>query len=169
MQELETRVGARLLHRTTRKVSLTPDGEILLERLRDLDQVKLADVQLTYATIKAPKDGTVVNVVGNVGQNAAPGRTILTMTDPSDLFVRVFVPETAIGQVSVGRQATVTADSSTTTFQGTVSFVSNQAEFTPNNIDTADQRTKLVFAVRVRVDDPSGTLKSGMPVDVQLS
>lgn len=130
--------------------------------------VKLADVQLTYATIKAPKDGTVVNVVGNIGQNAAPGRTILTMTDPSDLFVRVFVPETAIGQVSVGRQATVTADSSTTTFQGTVSFVSNQAEFTPNNIDTAEQRTKLVFAVRIRLDDTSGTLKAGLPVTVTL-
>ena len=130
--------------------------------------VKLARVQLTYATVKAPRDGTVVNVVGNAGQNAAPGRTILTMTDPSDLFVRVFVPQPRIGGVSVGRQAQVSTDSSTRTFTGTVSFVSAQAEFTPNNIDTAEQRTKLVFAVRIRIDDTSGTLKAGMPVDVTL-
>lgn len=130
--------------------------------------VKLAEVQLGYATITAPADGTVVNVVGNAGQNATPGRTILTMTDPADLFVRVFVSETRVGQVSVGQQVTVTTDSSTSTFTGTVSFVSDQAEFTPNNIDTAEQRTKLVFAVRIRLDDSSGTLKSGMPVDVAL-
>lgn len=130
--------------------------------------VKLAEVQLTYATVKAPQDGTVVNVVGNVGQNAAPGRTILTMTNPADLFVRVFVPEGNIGAVQVGQQVNVTTDSSPTTFHGTVSFISNQAEFTPNNIDTAEQRTKLVFAVRVRIDDTSGTLKAGMPVDVTL-
>lgn len=131
--------------------------------------VKLAEVQLGYATIKAPRDGTVVNVVGNAGANAAPGRTLLTMTDPADLFVRVFVPEPRIGQVSVGQQVGVTTNSSTETFAGTVSFVSDSAEFTPNNIDTAEQRTKLVFAVRIRIDDASGTLKAGMPVDVRLS
>ena len=131
--------------------------------------VKLAEVQLGYATIKAPSAGTVVNVVGNAGANAAPGRTVLTMTDPSDLFIRVFVPEPSIGQVAVGQKASITTNSSTQTFTGTVSFVSDAAEFTPNTIDTADQRTKLVFAIRVRVDDSSGTLKSGMPVDVRLS
>lgn len=131
--------------------------------------VKLAEVQLGYATIKAPSDGTVVNVVGNAGANAAPGRTLLTMTDPADLFVRVFVPEPRIGQVSVGQQVGVTTNSSSETFAGTVSFVSDAAEFTPNNIDTAEQRTKLVFAVRIRIDDPSGTLKAGMPVDARLS
>ena len=131
--------------------------------------VKLADVQLGFASVKAPTAGTVVNVVGNAGANAAPGRTLLTMTDPNDLFVRVFVPEPSIGKVAVGNKATITTNSSTQSFTGTVSFVSDAAEFTPNTIDTADQRTKLVFAVRVRVEDSSGTLKSGMPVDVQLS
>ena len=130
--------------------------------------VKLAEIQLGYATITAPSDGTVITVVSNTGQNAAPGRTLLTMTNPADLFVRVFVPETRIGQVSVGQQVSVTSDSTTGTFQGTVSFVSSQAEFTPNNIDTPEQRTKLVFEVRIAVDDPSGALKSGMPVDVSL-
>ncbi len=131
--------------------------------------VKLADVQLGYATVKAPVDGTVVTVIGNAGQNAAPGRTVLTVIDPAQLFVRVFVPEARVGQAVVGKEVTITTNSSTDTFKGTVAFVSDSAEFTPNTIDTPDQRTKLVFAVRVRIDDPSGTLKAGMPVDVALS
>ena len=131
--------------------------------------VEMARVQLGYATIKAPAAGTVVNIVGNAGANAAPGRTVLTLTAPANLFIRVFVPEPQIGQVTVGHSATITTNSSTEKFTGTVSFVSDTAEFTPNTIDTPDQRTKLVFAVRVRVDDSSGTLKSGMPVDVRLS
>jgi HlyD family secretion protein len=131
--------------------------------------VELAQVQLGYATITSPIAGTVVNVVGNAGTNAAPGRTVLTMADPADLFVRVFVPEARIGQVAVGGEAAVTTTSGAEPYAGTVSFVSDSAEFTPNTIDTPDQRAKLVFAVRIRVDDPTGTLKAGMPVDVRLS
>ncbi|MBK7819499.1 MAG: efflux RND transporter periplasmic adaptor subunit [Tessaracoccus sp.] len=131
--------------------------------------VELAKVQLGYATVTAPIAGTVVNVVGNAGANAAPGRTVLTMADPSDLFVRVFVPEPRIGEAVVGGTATITTGSGAATYDGTVSFVSDSAEFTPNTIDTPDQRAKLVFAVRIRVDDPTGALKPGMPVDVRLS
>jgi len=130
--------------------------------------VKLARVQLGYATVTSPRDGTIVNVVANAGQNAAPGRTLLTMIDPSELFVRVFVPEPRMSQVRLGQEVTVTSGSSSEPFHGTVAFVSDQAEFTPNTIDTPDQRTKLVFAVRIAIDDASGALKSGMPVDVQL-
>ncbi|HMR49902.1 MAG TPA: efflux RND transporter periplasmic adaptor subunit [Arachnia sp.] len=131
--------------------------------------VALADVQLGYATVTAPAGGRVVSVIGNAGANAAPGRALLTMTDPGDLFVRVFVPEPQIGQVLIGGEASVTTGSSTETYTGTVSFVSDAAEFTPNTIDTPDQRAKLVFAARIRIDDPTGTLKPGMPVDVRLS
>ncbi len=131
--------------------------------------VELAKVQLDYATITAPIAGTVVGVVGNAGANAAPGRTVLTMADPADLFVRVFVPEPRIGEVIVGGEVTVETASGAETYTGTISFVSDAAEFTPNTIDTPDQRAKLVFAVRIRVDDPTGALKPGMPVDVRLS
>ena len=74
--------------------------------------VKLAEVQLGYTIVTAPRDGMVVSVITNVGQNAAPGKTLLTMIDPTDLFVRVFVPETEIGKVKVGQAATLTTDSS---------------------------------------------------------
>lgn len=131
--------------------------------------VELVKVQLGYATIVAPHDGLVVTVTTNVGQNAAPGRTLVTLMDPADSFVRVYVPETQIGRITAGQKASVTTDSSTSTFDGTVSFIASTSEFTPNNIETKDQRVKLVYEVRVRVADTSGTLKAGMPVAVTFA
>ncbi|MGV8908498.1 MAG: HlyD family secretion protein [Propionicimonas sp.] len=131
--------------------------------------VKLAEVQLGYTIVTAPRDGTVVSLTTNTGQNAGPGKTLLTMIDPSDLFVRVFVPETEIGRVTAGQVATLVTDSTSATYQGKVSFIASQSEFTPNNVQTKDQRVKLVYEVRVRVSDTTGTLKAGMPVDVTFA
>ena len=129
--------------------------------------VDLAKVQRDYTTVTAPASGTVVSVTSNAGQNAAPGKTLLTILDPADLFVRVFVDEPEIGNVAVGDPASVTTDSGET-YDGTVSYIASESEFTPNNVQTKDQRVKLVYEVRVRVSDSSGTLKAGMPVDVTL-
>lgn len=128
--------------------------------------VELAEVQLGYATVTAPHDGVVVSVLTNAGQNAAPGRTLLTLTDPTQTSVRVFVPETRIGEVRIGQAATVSTDSSDATFPATVTSIASSAEFTPNTVQTEEERAKLVYAVRLRVEDDSGTLKAGMPVDV---
>lgn len=130
--------------------------------------VALAKVQLGYATIKAPADGRVVTVTTNVGQNAAPGRTLVTLADPTDLFVRVYVAEPDLAGVQVGESATVVTDSGQS-FTGAVATVATEAEFTPNNVETKEQRTKLVYEVRVSVSDDSGALKAGMPVEVTLA
>lgn len=127
--------------------------------------VELAKLQLSFATVTAPRDGQVVSLATNAGQNAAPGRTLVTLSDPADVFVRVFVPEPRIGEVKVGQQVTVSSPSLTAAVPGTVSFVASEAEFTPNTVQTEDQRTTLVFEVRVRVDDPAA-LRAGMPADV---
>jgi HlyD family secretion protein len=128
--------------------------------------VSLAKVQLKYATIDAPHAGTVVSVTTNAGENASPGKTLATISDTTDLFVRVFIPETEIGTVKLGQTATITTDSTSKTYNGRVEFVAAAAQFTPNNVETKDQRTKLVYEARVRITDPSGELKAGMPVDV---
>lgn len=128
--------------------------------------VDLAKLQLGYATVTAPHAGTVVTVTANAGQNTSPGKTLVTLTDPADLFVRVFVAETSIGDVKVGQAVKVTTDSSSTVFEGKVTFVNSAAEFTPNNVETKEQRVKLVYEVRVSVTDNTGTLKAGLPVDV---
>jgi HlyD family secretion protein len=138
-------------------------------RLRQAEAaVKLAKVQLGFTIVTSPANGTVVSVLTNAGQNAGQGRALLTIVDPADLYVRVFVPEPAVGRVAVGQSATVTTDSSTQSFTGTVSFIASESEFTPNNVQTKDQRVKRVFEVRIRIADGSGTLKAGMPVDAVL-
>lgn len=129
--------------------------------------VELAKVQLGYATVTAPHDGVVVAIATNAGQNASPGRTLLTLTDPADLFVRVFVPETRLGDVKLGGTARVSTDAAGSA-TGRVEFISSSSEFTPNNVETKEQRVKLVYEVRVRISDGSGTLKAGMPVDVSF-
>ena len=130
--------------------------------------VKLAKAQLAYAKVISPVAGTVTSVTTNVGQNAAPSRTLVTLIDPASLYARVYVAETEIGNVTIGQTATVTTDSTTQSFSGTVSFVATEAQFTPNTIQTQEQRVKLVYEVRVRITDDSGALKPGMPVDVAL-
>jgi len=129
--------------------------------------VELATLQLSYATVTAPRGGVVVSVTTNAGQNTAPGRALLTLTDPTDVFVRVFVPEARIGEVSVGQPVTIATDGTDETTTGTVSFIASSAEFTPNTVQTEDQRTTLVFEVRVQVDDPDA-LRAGMPADVSF-
>ncbi|WP_312718526.1 efflux RND transporter periplasmic adaptor subunit [Mobilicoccus sp.] len=130
--------------------------------------VDLAKVQQGYATVTAPHAGTVATLVTNVGQNASPARVLLTLVDTSDLWVRVYVPETRLGEAKVGARATVSSDS-TPDAQATVSSVASTAEFTPNTVETEDQRTKLVYEVRLRVTTPAGDLKPGMPVTVTFS
>ncbi len=127
--------------------------------------VELAKLQLEFATVTAPRDGQVVSLAADAGQNAAPGRALLTLSDPAEVFVRVFVPEPRIGEVRVGQQVGIASPSLATEARGTVSYVASEAEFTPNTVQTEDQRATLVFEVRVRVDDPD-TLRAGMPADV---
>lgn len=128
--------------------------------------VSLAKVQQGYATVTAPHAGQVVTLTTNAGQVASPGRTMLTIIDPNELYARVYVPEGAVGAVRVGSGADIRTDDGAT-HAGTVSFVDSQAQFTPNNVATQEQRAKLVYEVHVRVDDASGgSLKPGMPADV---
>ena len=145
------------------------DADVKAARAR-LAQAKaalaLAKVQLEYSLVKAPHDGRVVAVIANVGQNASPGKTLVTISDPNDLYVRVFIPETEIGNVKLRDQVKITTDSTSKTYDGMVEYIASNAEFTPNNVETKDQRAKLVYEARVRVADTSGELKPGMPVDV---
>lgn len=128
--------------------------------------VKLAKVQLGYAEVRAPNAGVVVALAANAGQNAGPGKTIATLSDPTDLFVRAYVPEPQVADAVVGASATVKSNGAD--YPGTISFVAANAEFTPNTVETREQRGNLVYEIRVRVTDPTGALKAGLPVDVEL-
>jgi HlyD family secretion protein len=126
-------------------------------------------LQLSYDTIHSPLDGSIANVVAKVGENAVPGNTLAVISNPSDLTVAIYVPETRIGEVKVGQKGTLVTDSTgAKVYHVEVSFIGSTAEFTPASIETKDQRTKLVFQVKCRITDADTSLKAGMPADVVL-
>lgn len=147
------------------------DAEIAAARARVVQAraaVRMARTQASYAVIAAPASGVITGLSAHVGENASPGKALATIADLSQMHVSIFVPETQIGRVKIGQTARLAADGTTEAFSGKVTFIASEAEFTPNNIETKDQRTQLVYEVRVSIDDAKDFLKPGMPVDVVL-
>lgn len=121
-------------------------------------------------TIRAPFDGVVSVRHREPGETAPPGSPVLTVMNPDDRWVRIYVPENRIGAVKLGQAAVISSDTYRgKTYRGTVMFIAGEAEFTPKSVQTADERVKLVYAVKVRItDDSAFELKPGMPADVHL-
>jgi len=132
-------------------------------------QVDDLDVNLREAELTAPADG-VIEVVGTRPGDLVPaGRIVVTMLEPSQLWVKVYVPETDLARVRVGQNATVNVDGMKgRTFSGRVGQIASQAEFLPRNVQTPDDREHQVFGVKVYVDNPGAVLKSGMSATVRL-
>ena len=128
----------------------------------------MAEVQLGYAEVKAPVEGMLSQVNASIGEITAPGLRLATISNLDDLFVTIYISQERIAEISTGTRASVTSDSSERTFEGTVVFVASEPEFTPANIETEDQRTKLVYEVRLSVDNIGSELKPGMPVNVEF-
>jgi HlyD family secretion protein len=134
-------------------------------------QARLAEVEavLADARLTAPADGTIINKLAEEGELIAPGRPIAMLINLNDLYVRVFVPERDIGKLRLGNGAHIFADAFPGRhFTGSVSEIAQEAEFTPKEVHMKDERVKLVFGVKVRIDSPEGFLKPGMPVDVKI-
>jgi HlyD family secretion protein len=120
--------------------------------------------------VKSPVEGVVTRTHAEVGETLGAGRPVATVTDISRPWLRVYIPENQIGKVRLGATAKIKVDTfPDREFDGRVSYVSSQAEFTPKNVQTQEERVKLVFAVNVTLDNRDGTLKPGMPADVTIS
>jgi RND family efflux transporter MFP subunit len=131
--------------------------------------LKMAQIQYGYATVTAPISGVALTVPVNLGENATPGQTLARLGDTQHLTVSIYVPENQIGQVKIGKTGSLTTDSSDKTYKCVVTSVASQAEFTPASIETKDQRTKLVYQVKLDITDSDRNLKPGMPADVVLA
>jgi len=136
-----------------------------------LDQARAAEdiarIQLGYARISSPATGTVTSIAIAEGELTSPGRTMATITETGSLFVRTFVPESQIGLVTIGDAATLLTDAGETS-EAKVTFIASQAQFTPSNVETKDQRAKLVYEVRLEPVGVEG-LTPGMPVTVTIA
>jgi HlyD family secretion protein len=133
--------------------------------------VQQFDAQLANAVIRAPFAGVVSVKNREVGETVSPGAPVLTVTNMNDRWVRIYIPETRVGAVRLGQAATITSDTyHGKTYAGAVSFIASEAEFTPKNVQTRDERVKLVYAVKVRItSDSADDLKPGIPADVTLN
>jgi HlyD family secretion protein len=129
--------------------------------------LELLDTQISKLAVYAPLDGVIL--VRNVepGEFVQPGATALSMANLNNLTITVYVPEDRYGQISLGQQADVTVDSSPgTTFSAEITYIADQAEFTPRNVQTVEGRSSTVYAIKLKVSDSEGKLKIGMPADV---
>lgn len=131
--------------------------------------VKSAELALTRLTVKSPINAQVLYRHADPGQIVNPGTTLATIIDPSDLWVKVYVPEAKLGQVKTGGTTSIAVDAyPDQKFKGTVLYISDKAEFTPKNVQTKEERTTTVFTVKIGITEGKDLLKAGMPADVTL-
>ena len=131
--------------------------------------VKAAELALSKLTIKSPTSGQVLYKHVELGQVVNPGTTLVTILDPNDLWIKIYIPEAKLSQVKMGGTAFIAVDSYPgKTFKGQIQYVSNQAEFTPKNVQTKEERTTTVYAVKISITEGKDQLKAGMPADVTL-
>lgn len=128
--------------------------------------LELAETQLSYTRISAPEGGTVLRRDVELGETVLPGSALLTLADLSTMEVKVYIPGPMLGKIGLGQRVELVTDSyPNRRFRGSVATIADQAEFTPKNVQTRDERVRLVYRVKVRVPNPNGILKTGMPVD----
>ncbi len=131
--------------------------------------LKALEVQWEKMSLKAPRAGLILERMVNEGEIAAPGSPLLRLADLDTVTLMVYVPEPQIGRVKVGQEARAEVDSYPgQSFAGRVVFIAPEAEFTPQNVQTKEQRATLVFGVKIEIPNPNHRLKPGMPADARI-
>jgi len=127
--------------------------------------VAAVEQQIVDGTVLTPSAGVITTRVAEPGEVLSPGATIAVLTDLARPWLTVWIDEPSLSRVTLGQRVNVHVDGSDRVFEGTVSFISPVAEFTPKNVQTPDERAKLVFRIKVRLANPEGIFKPGMPAD----
>ena len=130
--------------------------------------VEYAQLAMEDQMVISPVDGVVLVKVHDVGEVVSSGSAVVVVGDHSRYWVRVFVPEKIINRVRMGELAKVKFDGLSESFTGRVSFIASQAEFTPRNVQTTEERVLQTFAVKVDIDHPPEFLRPGVACDVTI-
>ena len=132
-------------------------------------QIALIDTQLADTIAVSPISGVVLVKAADVGEVLAPGTSVVTVGDIDHPWLRAYIREQDLGRVKLGSKAKVTTDSFPgKAYDGRVSFISSEAEFTPKQIQTTEERVKLVYRIKIDIDNPHHELKSNMPADAEI-
>jgi multidrug resistance efflux pump len=129
----------------------------------------LVDAQIAKLTVTAPVDGVILTRAAEPGSVVNAGSVMMTLGRLDELTITVYVPEDRLNNVAIGQTAEVKVDAFSDSFKAVVTFIADQAEFTPRNVQTVDGRKNTVFAVKLKLDNSSGDLKPGMPADVTFT
>ncbi len=155
-------------------VKLGPRKEKHEQALARKDQaaeaLRLAEIRLDYATLKSPLGGVVLTKNIEPGEYVAPGTPVVTVADLERPWLRAYINETDLGRVKLGQEVTLRTDTyPDKTYQGRVSFISSEAEFTPKSVQTPKERVKLVYRIKIDVvANPNMELLPGMPADAEI-
>lgn len=138
-------------------------------RVASMDaQIAILEKAVADATVVAPVGGVVSTRPVNAGELVAPRTPLIVITDLDNAWGEVFVDEPLVPRLVLGQEATLYTDAGGGGLPGTVTFISPKAEFTPRNVQTAEERSRLVYRIKVGVDNRAGVLKPGMPVEAEL-
>ena len=139
------------------------------EIARSKASIALIDSQLADTVAISPVDGVVLVKAADVGEVLAPGTTVVTVGDIDHPWLRGYVDEKDLGRVKLGGKARITTDAyPKKDYWGRVSFIASEAEFTPKQIQTQQERVKLVYRIKIDVDNRQHELKSNMPADAEI-
>ena len=131
-------------------------------------QIAALEKNLADATVKSSVTGTVTSKLVDAGEVVAPRTPLAVISDLDRAWANVYVDEPVVPTLKLGQAATLVTDAGQRV-PGTISFISPRAEFTPRNVQTADERSKLVYRIKVSVDNREGILKPGMPVEAEIA
>jgi HlyD family secretion protein len=131
-------------------------------------QIAVLDEAVADAVVRTAIGGIVTQKLHEVGEIMPPRTTILVVTNLDEAWAEVFVDEPYIPRLRLGQTATVFTDDGGDGIEGKVTYISPKAEFTPRNVQTAEERSKLVYRIKIGVDNRSGVLKDGMPVEADV-
>jgi HlyD family secretion protein len=131
-------------------------------------QIATLDQTLADATLTSPVSGVVTQKLVDAGETIAPRTPVVTITDLDHAWANVYVDEPLVPRVKLGQSATLFTDAGGAGLPGQITFISARAEFTPRNVQTAEERSKLVYRLKITVDNREGRLKVGMPVEADI-
>jgi HlyD family secretion protein len=170
---LVARAQAGLRTAEAARLELKRMQQELATRRAEIDQVRaelaVVEVQLSDMVAVSPIDGVVLVKAAEVGEVLAAGTSVVTVGDLDHPWLRAYISEQDLGRVKLGDNVKVTGDSfPAKIYPGRVSFISSEAEFTPKQIQTKEERVKLVYRIKIDVENPNHELKSNMPADAEI-
>ena len=150
-----------------------PRQEAIDQALAQFQQAEqrlaIAQTRLAYTTLTSPVSGLVLSENVEAGEYVVAGTPVVTVADLTDIWLRAYINETDLGRIKVGQAVRITTDTyPDKVYQGHLTFIASEAEFTPKHVQTSKERVKLVYRVKITVANTDTELKPGMPADARI-